>query len=102
MIAIIQTGGKQYLVSSGDIIQVEKLPGAKGDKVVFDNVLLTGDAGKFSVGKPTVSGATVEGTIVKQGRSPKIHILKYKAKSKYRRKQGHRQEYTEVTITKIP
>lgn len=101
MIAIIQTGGKQYLVSKGDKIQVEKLAGEKGGAITFDKVLLVGDDKKHSLGKPFIDGATVEGKILKQGRGEKIVILKYKAKSKYRRKQGHRQAYTEVEITKV-
>jgi large subunit ribosomal protein L21 len=100
MSAIIQTGGKQYLVSVGDKIQVEKLAGEAGESIKFDQVLLTVEGDNANVGKPTVSGAVVEGKIVKQGRGKKIEILKYKAKSKYRRKQGHRQAYTEVEITK--
>jgi large subunit ribosomal protein L21 len=101
MIAVIQTGGKQYLVSKGDKVQVEKLEGVKGDKVTFDKVLFTAEGTKYEVGKPFLSGSTVEATIVKQGRGKKIEVLKYKAKSKYRRKIGHRQSYTEVEITKV-
>jgi large subunit ribosomal protein L21 len=101
MIAIFQTGGKQYLVSKGDKIQVEKLAGEAGEAVTFDKVLFTGDDKSYQVGKPEVKGATVEGKILKQARARKIHVLKYKAKSKYRRKQGHRQNYTEVEITKV-
>jgi large subunit ribosomal protein L21 len=101
MFAVIQTGGKQYLVSKGDKVQVEKLEGVKGDKITFDKVLFTADGAKYTVGKPYISGGAVEATIVKQGRGKKIEILKYKAKSKYRRKAGHRQSYTEVEIAKI-
>jgi large subunit ribosomal protein L21 len=101
MIAVIQTGGKQYMVSKGDKVQVEKLEGVKGDKVTFDKVLFTAEGTKYEVGKPFLSGSTVEATIVKQGRGKKIEVLKYKAKSKYRRKIGHRQSYTEVEITKV-
>lgn len=101
MITIFQTGGKQYLVSKGDKIQVEKLVGEPGSTVTFDEVLFTADGKSFKVGKPTVAGMTVEGKILKQGRARKIHVLKYKAKSKYRRKQGHRQDYTEIEITKV-
>ena len=100
MPAIIQTGGKQYLVSTGDKIQVEKLEGAAGSTIKFDQVLFTSNGNDVTVGKPTVSGAVVEGKVLKQGRSKKVHVLKYKAKSKYRRKQGHRQAYTEVEIVK--
>lgn len=96
MPSIIETGGKQYLVKPGDKIQVEKLEGKAGDAIKFDKVLFAND----QVGKPLVSGVVVEGKITKQARSAKIHVLKYKAKSKYRRKIGHRQHYTEVEITK--
>ncbi len=101
MIAIIETGGKQYLVSKGDTIQIEKIEGEKDAAVKFDKVLFTSDGKSHNVGKPTISGAVVEATITKQGRGKKIVILKYKAKSKYRKKQGHRQSYTEVQITKV-
>lgn len=100
MIAIIETGGKQYLVKSGDKIQVEKLAGESGKAVKFDKVLFQGDEKSFEVGKPYISGASVAGKILKQARSKKILVFKYKSKSKYRRKQGHRQDYTEVEITK--
>jgi large subunit ribosomal protein L21 len=100
MTAIIQTGGKQYLVSSGDKIQVEKLTGEVGDILKFDQVLFTSEGKEFKLGKPTITGAVIEGKILKQARSKKIHVLKYKAKSKYRRKIGARQHYTEVEIVK--
>ncbi len=97
-LSVIQTGGKQYLVAPGQKVKVEKLAGEAGDKVTFDRVLFTsaGDS-DFQVGKP-VLGSNVTGTIVKQGRSKKIVVFKFKAKSKYRRKAGHRQDYTEVLI----
>jgi large subunit ribosomal protein L21 len=101
MFAIIETGGKQYFVSKGDTIHIEKLSGEKGQAVVFDKVLLVGDDKTHTLGKPYVAGKAVEGTILSQAREKKIYVLKYKAKSKYRRKQGHRQHYTEVEITKI-
>lgn len=97
MIAIFESGGKQYLVSKGDKIQVEKLAGEAGSTITFDKVLFVDG----NVGKPYVSGATVTGTVLKQGRSKKVHVLKYKAKSKYRRKIGARQAFTEIEITKI-
>lgn len=101
MFAIIQTGGKQYLVSKGDKIQVEKIAGDKGTTVVFDKVLATASGKSYKLGKPFLEGATVEATVLKQGRGKKVVVLKYKAKSKYRRKIGHRQAYTEVEINKI-
>lgn len=101
MIAIIQSGGKQYMVSKGDKIQVEKLSGEKDAKITFDKVLATFDGTKYSLGKPFLEGSSVEAKVLKQGRAKKIVVFKYKAKSKYRRTQGHRQSYTEVEITKI-
>jgi large subunit ribosomal protein L21 len=98
MIFIIETGGKQYLVSKGDTIQVEKLPGEAGSTMAFDKVLFTAEGKTTNVGKPYLAATSVAGKILKQGRGKKIHILKYKAKSKYRRKQGHRQSYTEIEI----
>jgi large subunit ribosomal protein L21 len=100
MVAIFQTGGKQYLVSKGDKIQVEKLPGEAGDIIKFDHVIFSADGNDFKLGKPRITGAVVEGRILKQGRAKKVHVLKYKAKSKYRRKIGARQHYTEIEITK--
>jgi large subunit ribosomal protein L21 len=100
MTAIIETGGKQYLVKTGDKIQVEKLSGEAGSTVKFDKVLFTSEKDSYKLGKPFVAGAVVEGKVTKQGKGDKIHILKYKAKSKYRRKMGHRQQFTEVEITK--
>ncbi len=99
--AVFATGGKQYLVAKGDKIQVEKLEGAAGDKVTFDQVLATISDKDAELGKPVLTGKSVEATIVKQGRGKKIEVLKYKPKSKYRRKIGHRQAYTEIEITKI-
>jgi large subunit ribosomal protein L21 len=96
MTAIIETGGKQYLVKTGDKIQIEKLSGETGATITFDKVLFADG----NVGKPYVSGAAVTGKVLKQGKGDKIHVLKYKAKSKYRRKIGARQQYTEVEITK--
>ena len=96
MLAIIESGGKQYLVSAGDKIQVEKLAGEAGQTIKFDKVLFQDG----EVGKPYLSGAAVEGKVLKQSRGKKIHVLKYKAKSKYRRKIGARQAFTEIEIIK--
>lgn len=101
MIAIIESGGKQYMVSKGDKIQVEKLVAEKDSKLTFDKVLATFDGSKYQLGKPYLDGSTVEAKVLKQGRAKKILVFKYKAKSKYRRTQGHRQSYTEVEITKV-
>ncbi len=101
MPSIIQTGGKQYLVSAGDKIQVEKLSGEVGENIKFDQVLFSANGNEVKFGKPTIAGLAVEGKIIKQGRSKKIHVLKYRPKSKYRRKIGARQSFTEIEITKI-
>ncbi len=97
MISIIQTGGKQHLVSKGDKIQIEKLVGEAGSSIKFEQVLFNNG----EVGKPFVSGAVVEGKVLKQAKGEKIRVFKYKSKSKYRRTIGHRQQFTEVEITKI-
>ncbi len=98
MKAVIKTGGKQYYVEEGSIIYVEKLNGNDNDKVTFDEVLMLGD----KLGTPTVKGAKVEGEIVKHGKGKKIKIFTYKPNTtSTRKKQGHRQPYTEVRITKI-
>src|ERR1051326_9060806 len=99
--AVIESGGKQYLVSVGDKIQVEKLAGEKDSTNKFDKVLASLYGKSYELGKPYLDKGVVEGKVLKQGRGKKIEILKYKAKSKYRRKQGHRQASTEVQITKV-
>jgi large subunit ribosomal protein L21 len=101
MISIFESGGKQYLVSAGDKVQVEKLPADEGKTITFDKVLFTSTGSDAKVGTPYLAGASVQAKVLKQGRSKKIHVLKYKAKSKYRRKIGARQAYTEVEITKV-
>ena len=101
MHAIIETGGKQYKVAEGDVLYIEKLTAEAGETVTFDKVLavLDGDTAKF--GAPTVEGASVEATVVKNGKGKKIRIFKYTPKKGYRKRQGHRQPYTKVTIGKI-
>lgn len=100
MYAIIKTGGKQYCVEEGKVITIEKLDVEAGAEVAFDEVLLvSGDSVK--IGQPTVAGAKVTGKVLEQGKGAKIRILKYKAKSNYRRRQGHRQPFTKVQIEKI-
>jgi large subunit ribosomal protein L21 len=100
MYAIIKTGGKQYCVEEGKKITVEKLDAKVGDEVSFDEVLfVSGDEAK--VGQPTVAGAKVTAKVLEQGKGDKIRIFKYKAKSNYRRRQGHRQPYTMVEVVKI-
>ena len=100
MYAIIATGGKQYKVSEGDIITIEKLGVEAGEKVTFDQVLaVSGD--EIKVGDPVVSGATVEASVVKEGRGKKVIVYKYKRKTGYHKKNGHRQAFTQVKIEKI-
>lgn len=101
MYAIIKTGGKQYRVSEGDEVFVEKLGQEAGEKVNFDQVLAMGEGESLEWGKPFLEGAKVEGEIVKNGKGPKINIFKYKAKKGYRRRQGHRQPYSKVKITSL-
>ncbi len=101
MYAIIQTGGKQYKVAEGDTIYVEKLEAEQGDAVTFDQVITVVRDGDVTVGKPLVSGAKVTGKVQEQGKAKKILVFKYKAKSNYRRRQGHRQPFTKVVIEKI-
>ena len=101
MHAIILTGGKQYKVTEGDTLFIEKLPNEAGDKVVFDQVLAILDEDKATFGTPVVAGATVEANTVKNGKGKKIRIFKYNPKKGYRKRQGHRQPYTKVEITKI-
>ena len=101
MYAIIKTGGKQYKVAEGDVIMVEKLSAAEGEAVVFDEVLTVVNDGDVKVGKPVVEGAKVTGKVEAQAKDKKILVFKYKAKSNYRKRQGHRQPFTKVVIEKI-
>ena len=101
MHAIIVTGGKQYKVAEGDTLFIEKLPQEAGDQVVFDQVLAVLDGDNATIGTPTVAGAKVEASVVKNGKGKKVIVYKMKPKKNYRRKQGHRQPYTKVTIGKI-
>jgi large subunit ribosomal protein L21 len=101
MYAVIDACGRQYKVAEGDLVFVEKLEAKEGEKVTFDQVLLVSDNGKVKVGTPTVKGAKVEATVVAQGKAKKIVVFKYKAKKNERKKQGHRQPYTQVKIEKI-
>ena len=103
--AVIKTGGKQYVAQEGSVLTIEKIKGAKdlvaGDKVTFDEVLLVDDGKVSKVGAPTVSSAKVEAEVTAVGRGKKVTVLRYKAKSNYSKKKGHRQPYTKVRITKI-
>ncbi|HIU16718.1 MAG TPA: 50S ribosomal protein L21 [Candidatus Ventricola intestinavium] len=100
MYAIIATGGKQYRVSEGDVIYIEKVDAQVDSTVSFD-ALLVGENGDVKIGTPVVEGVKVEGKVVGQIRGEKIIVFKYKSKKNYRRKQGHRQPYSKVEITKI-
>ena len=101
MQAIIVTGGKQYNVSEGDTLFIEKLDLNAGDSVVFDQVLAIVDGENTKFGTPVVEGAKVEATVVKNGKGKKVRVYKYKAKKGYHKRQGHRQPYTKVEIGKI-
>jgi large subunit ribosomal protein L21 len=99
--AVIETGGKQYLVSPKDKVEIEKLDVEAGKSVTFDKVLLTADGDKISIGKPFISGVKVTGKVLEQKKADKIVVFKYRNKSRYRRKQGHRQQQTVVQIESI-
>ena len=101
MYAIIETGGKQYKVAEGDTLFIEKLPVEANDTVKFDKVLAVLDGENTKFGAPVVEGASVEATVVKNGKGKKIRIFKYNAKKGYRKRQGHRQPYTKVPNGKI-
>jgi len=101
MIAVIKTGGKQYKVSPGDKIKIEKIVGKEGKEISFKEVLLVEKNKKLEIGTPLVKGAKVIGKILSQGKDKKVIVFKYKPKTRYKKKQGHRQLYTEVEIVKI-
>ncbi len=101
MYAVVRTGGKQVRVTPGYAVRVEKLPGAVGESIELDQVLLVGGEGETRVGTPLVEGVKVVGTITDQGRGPKIIVFKMKRRKGYRRKMGHRQNYTEIRVDSI-
>lgn len=101
MYAIIETGGKQYRVSEGDTLYIEKLPAQAEETVEIDRILALVDGDNVKIGSPLVDGAKVVLKVVRHGRGKKIIVFKYKAKKNYRRKQGHRQAFTQVTVEKI-
>ena len=101
MYAIIKTGGKQYKVAEGDVLNVEKLDAEKGAEVVFDEVLAIVNDGEVTLGKPFIDGAKVTATVEEQGKGEKILVFKYRAKVNYRKRMGHRQPYTAVKISGI-
>ncbi|RJO59574.1 50S ribosomal protein L21 [Candidatus Parcubacteria bacterium] len=100
-IAVIKTGGKQYLVKTGQVLRVEKLPGEPKAKIIFDEVLMTADGTEAKVGQPLVAGVKVEAEILKQGLGKKLYVETYRAKTRKHRKIGHRQMFTEVKIIKV-
>lgn len=101
--AIIETGGKQYRVSEGDVITIEKLPEDfnQGDKIVFDKVLMTDDGTSAQFGTPYLDGAKVTTELVEEGRAKKVTVIRYKAKSRYFKKKGHRQPFMKVKVTSL-
>ena len=101
MYAVIQTGGKQYVVSPGEELKVEKLPGEVGETIAFDKVLLTSDGENVNLGKPYLENTKVSGRITGHGRNRKIVVFKYKRRKGYRKKLGHRQNYTLVRVENI-
>lgn len=101
MYAVIATGGKQYKVTEGDLLKVEKLEGEVGGTLVFEKVLMLGHGAESEIGRPLLEGPKVEAEITDQGLGKKIIVFKFRPRQKYRRKQGHRQPYTELRITKI-
>ena len=101
MYAVIKTGGKQYRVATGDEVKVEQLEGEVGDAVTFEQVLLTSDGEKVEVGRPYLENSKVVGRITRQGKDRKVIVFKYKRRKGYRRKKGHRQQFTLVRIEDI-
>ena len=103
-IAIIETGGKQIVVTEGSVHQIEKLDGEHkvGDKLSFENVLLVDDGSSLKIGKPFIDGAKVVAEFLSEGRSKKIRVVHYREKSRYQKKAGHRQHFTKVKITALP
>lgn len=101
MYAVIRTGGKQYRVEEGRAIKIERLPGEAGDTVELDDVLLMAEGDDVTVGAPTIEGARVVGTIAEQGRSKKILVFHYKNKTRQRKKNGHRQQFTRLVVSDI-
>jgi len=101
MLAVIKTGGKQYLVSPGQKIKIEKVNIKEGEEIIFKDVLLVEKSRKLEIGNPFVKGVKVIGKVLKHGKAKKIIVFKYKSKTRYKVKKGHRQPFTEVEITKI-
>ncbi len=101
MLAVIKTGGKQYIVAPGQKIKIERIEGKEGDEIIFNDVLLLEKDGKTEFGDPLVKGVKVAGKILKQGKAKKVIVFKIKPKKRYKVKKGHRQSFTEIEITKI-
>ncbi len=101
MYAIVNTGGKQYKIQQGDVLRVEKIPGEVGSPVSFDKVLMFSDGEDVNIGRPVLDNVAVKGHIVEQGKGKKIIVFKYKRRKRYRRKLGHRQQYTAIKIDSI-
>jgi large subunit ribosomal protein L21 len=101
MYAVIKTGGKQYRVSPGDSVEVDKLPYEVGDQIELDEVLLVADGSDASIGQPLVSGAKVKATVTRQARGRKVIVFKHRSSNRYRRKKGHRQHFTRLRIDEI-
>ncbi len=101
MYAVVKSGGKQYKVQEGETLRVEKLAGEVGAEIAFDDVLMFSDGENVQVGTPTLENVTVKGTVVEQGQAKKVIVFKYKRRKRYRRKQGHRQQYTAVKVDSI-
>ena len=101
MYAVVKTGGKQYKVKEGDIFRVEKLPGEVGTEIAFEDVLMVSDGENVQVGTPCLDNVIVKGTVVEQGQAKKIIVFKYKRRKRYRRKQGHRQQFTSIKVDSI-
>jgi len=99
--AILQTGGKQYRVKPGDTIRVETVPGDEGDTLTLEDVRMVSVGGDVKIGNPKVEGVSVTAEVVGKGKDKKIVVFKYKAKTRYRKKKGHRQQYTDLRITEI-
>jgi len=101
MYAVVSSGGKQYKVHEGEILRVEKISGNIGDKVSFDKILMYSDGENVRIGRPVLDDVAVRGQIVEHGKNKKIIVFKYKRRKRYRRKQGHRQQYTAIKIENI-
>ena len=101
MYAVIKTGGKQYRVSSGEKVKVEQLAAEVGSQITIDQVLMVADGDKITIGTPLVKGATVQATVVEQGRADKIHVFKMRRRKYSKKQQGHRQNYTEIQVDQI-